>query len=586
MIGSGSQEANVKRLTLLLAVLGLLLAACGSPGNSATGAAATPTAAARTAGGASPTADAHGAHHPTPTEGDAAGAPTPGTGGAGMPGMGDMEPDRMFIAGMIPHHQSAIDMAKVARTKAEHPEIKRLADQIISSQQGEIDQMRAWHERWYGTDRVPEMDHEMMGRMMPGMDMHDMGMEAEDLSGAKPFDRAFIDAMIPHHEGAITMARHIRSRAERPEIKRLADEIISSQEGEIGRMRRWREAWYGAAATPERPVEGSVWVANERGDSITVLDAGTEEPVTTLTGIEGPHNLQVAPDGRSVWAVSGHESLAVMIDAKTYEVRGAVPTGKSPAHVIVTPDGRAVYVTNGDDDTVTAIDAATMKAVATIPVGRRPHGLRPSPDGRWVYVANAEGTTVSAIDTASNKRVADVEVGRGPVQVAFSPDGGALYVTLGGEDAVAKVDVATRKLVGKVGVGDGPIQLHVTPDGERVLAANQGTERAPGSTVSVIEADTLTVTSTIETGEGAHGVVVEPSGRRAYVANIYADNVAVLDLAERKVVATVAAGDAPNGISYSPLPAPRAAGPEIRLSVPQGKRDGDGHGDGHGHGGH
>jgi len=116
-------------------------------------------------------------------------------------------------------------------------------------------------------------------------------------------------------------------------------------------------------------VRGTVWVANEYGNSITAIDANTNNVITTLTGIEGPHNLQVAPDGKSVWAVSGHESLAVMIDAATYQLHGSIPTGKEPAHIVLTPDGKTAYATNGRDDTVTAIDVASMKAVATIPVG-------------------------------------------------------------------------------------------------------------------------------------------------------------------------------------------------------------------------
>ncbi len=83
-----------------------------------------------------------------------------------------------------------------------------------------------------------------------------------------------------------------------------------------------------ARAQADKSVGGAVWVANEYGNSITVIDAATNKVVTTLIGIEGPHNIQVSPDGKSVWAISGHESLAVMIDAETYKVLGTIPTGK------------------------------------------------------------------------------------------------------------------------------------------------------------------------------------------------------------------------------------------------------------------
>jgi YVTN family beta-propeller protein len=315
------------------------------------------------------------------------------------------------------------------------------------------------------------------------------------------------------------------------------------------------------AATPQ-PIQGTVWVADEHGNSITVIDAATNKIVTTLTGIEGPHNLQVAPDGKSVWAVSGHQSLAVMIDPATYTVHGTVPTGKMPAH---------------DDNTVSAIDVATMKTLATIPVGKYPHGLRPSPDGKWIYIANAKDTTLSVIDTTTNKKVTDIQVGQRPVQVGFSPDGKFVYFSLNGENAIGKVDVTTRKLLGSVKVGAGPIQVFVSPDNKYVLAANQGTEQKPSTTVSIIDAAKFSVVGTVETGKGAHGVVVDPSSKYAYITNIYGNDVAVIDIAAQKVLTTIASGEAPNGISFSPLKPAKAPAKEIALPMPDAMPGMDSH---------
>ncbi|MBA2449136.1 MAG: DUF305 domain-containing protein, partial [Chloroflexi bacterium] len=63
-------------------------------------------------------------------------------------------------------------------------------------------------------------------------------------AAGEPFDRVFIDAMIPHHESAIAAARAAESRAERPEIKELAKAIMRDQEREIAQMRQWRQAWF------------------------------------------------------------------------------------------------------------------------------------------------------------------------------------------------------------------------------------------------------------------------------------------------------------------------------------------------------
>jgi uncharacterized protein (DUF305 family) len=74
-----------------------------------------------------------------------------------------------------------------------------------------------------------------------------MDMDPSDLRASAPFDRAFIDMMIPHHEGAVTMARRLLAEGEHPELRRMGESIIASQGREIERMRAWREEWYGGA---------------------------------------------------------------------------------------------------------------------------------------------------------------------------------------------------------------------------------------------------------------------------------------------------------------------------------------------------
>jgi uncharacterized protein (DUF305 family) len=66
----------------------------------------------------------------------------------------------------------------------------------------------------------------------------------QELANKEPFDRAFIDAMIPHHQSAIEMARVAEEKSENPQIKHLAGHIISAQRSEIEQMEQWREEWY------------------------------------------------------------------------------------------------------------------------------------------------------------------------------------------------------------------------------------------------------------------------------------------------------------------------------------------------------
>ena len=149
---------------------------------------------------------------------------------------GTAEYDQNFIDGMVPHHQAATDMAKVAQRKAEHPGIKGLADAIIADQEREIGQLKAWRKAWYGSDTIPAG---MGGHQMAGMDV-----DLRQLEAAQPFDKAFIDAMIPHHQSAIDMAKAAQTQAKRQEIKDLAGQIVAAQQREIDQMRAWRAQWY------------------------------------------------------------------------------------------------------------------------------------------------------------------------------------------------------------------------------------------------------------------------------------------------------------------------------------------------------
>lgn len=318
-------------------------------------------------------------------------------------------------------------------------------------------------------------------------------------------------------------------------------------------------------------IAGKVYVANEDGGTVSAFDATSLKALASVRVGKLPHNVQVAPDGALAWVTnngdpdaaeasaghggaSGHGAAGEVwaIDTATDSVVARVPVGLHPAHVVLTPDGRQAFVTNGGDDTVSVIDISARRMVATIAVDKYPHGIRISPDGTQAYVANLKGGSVSVIDIASRKEVARIRAGKGPAQVGFTPDGRLAFVSLSQEDAIAVIDPAQRKVIARVKVGPTPIQVYATPDSRTLLVANQGTRSKPGKTVSLIRLDGFKVVKTVETGPGAHGVAIDAAGRYAYVTNIYADSVSVLDLKDKKVVANVRVGKGPNGISVSP----------------------------------
>lgn len=161
------------------------------------------------------------------------------SGDARRPGGQANGTDLAFVTDMIPHHRGAIAMAELARRRGEHREIRALAAVIIRAQRDEIALLEAARQRFLDAGLEPEG---------MGMSHGEMGMDADvdDLKRAEPFDRAFIDAMIDHHRGAVAMARHELEKGGDPDALLLAEAIVEAQKREIADMRRWRLRWYGS----------------------------------------------------------------------------------------------------------------------------------------------------------------------------------------------------------------------------------------------------------------------------------------------------------------------------------------------------
>ena len=157
-----------------------------------------------------------------------------------------------FLKGMIPHHESAVEMAEIARERGEHREVKRFAAAIIAAQTSEITQMERIYDRLEGEEIVPDpAAHVALGLSQGDAGMHEGG--AVMLEAARnDFDRAFIDEMVAHHQGAIRQARIVLAESDDAELRQLASEIVSAQSREIEQMNGWRERWYGS----ESPAGG------------------------------------------------------------------------------------------------------------------------------------------------------------------------------------------------------------------------------------------------------------------------------------------------------------------------------------------
>jgi uncharacterized protein (DUF305 family) len=172
--------------------------------------------------------------------------------------------ETVFMAGMIAHHAAAVAIARLELARGTRPQLRTMARQIVASQTAQIGQMTGWLRAWYGLTpaqaraRAPVALRTMMDRMAVGM--RQMTARLAAVPAGPGFDRAFMEAMIPHHQMAVIASCAVSHRADHPQLRILPSQIITSQSAEIRLARPLRsmrqERCTGSAATP-RPLRGT-----------------------------------------------------------------------------------------------------------------------------------------------------------------------------------------------------------------------------------------------------------------------------------------------------------------------------------------
>src|SRR4051812_25100553 len=201
---------------------------------------------------------------------------------------------------------------------------------------------------------------------------------------------------------------------------------------------------------------GLIFVSNEAGHSISVIDVRTSRVESTIPVPSRPRGIQTTRDGKFVFVAVSEDTLVrvarrrdaiAVIDVATRRVVRELKSGTDPEQFAVTPNAAVIYASNEDAGTVSAIDVRSGKISSTAVVGIEPEGVAVSPDGRWVYITAETSNSISVIDVARKKVVANLLVDARPRGVAFSPDSRRAYVTAEIGGSVTMIDVATREII-------------------------------------------------------------------------------------------------------------------------------------------
>lgn len=422
-------------------------------------------------------------------------------------------------------------------------------------------------------------------------------MESATRSG--DVDRDFALAMIPHHQGAIDMARALLLEGKDPAMRRLAEQIITEQSLEIALMKRYlAEARVAGARTTVassadvvgtvRPPNSApqqdttpqgissrdrVYTADQISNTVSVIDPAANRLIGVIplgdsfSAALSPlyrgqllvHGLGFSPDHRTLAVVSIGSNSVTLIDTATNKTKGVVYVGRSPHEAFFTPDGRELWVAVRGEDYISVIDPVELREVDRIRTADGPAMVLFRPDGKLAFVPSSFTPELTVIDVRTRSAVARVkQASPFSPNLAITPDGKEVWFTLKdiGKVQVIRADPPFDMLTT---LDVGPLCNHVAlidvPAGKFAYLTVGGTDEVQvwrrGRTPERV--------ASIPTGDLPHGIWPSADGSRVYVSLENGDAVQVIDTHENRTIATIPVGKLPQAIVYVPGAVPAGA---------------------------
>jgi YVTN family beta-propeller protein len=271
------------------------------------------------------------------------------------------------------------------------------------------------------------------------------------------------------------------------------------------------------------------------------------------------HGMGFSPDHRTLAVVSIGSNSVTFIDTQTNAIKHVTYVGRSPHEAFFTPDGKEVWVSIRGENYIAVLDGNSFAEKRRITVPNGPGMTIFSPDGAYGYVCSSFNPETVVIETGEYEIVGHVKQ-ESPFcpDIAATPDGTQVWLTL--KDVGKTMVFNSRPPFDVIKVLDtGPITNHVN------IARNARGQFAYVTigglnAVKVFNANSFEQVALIPTGALPHGLWPSGDGTRMYVGLENADAAAAIDTLENKVVATIALGQAPQGVAYVPNAVPQGDG--------------------------
>ena len=283
-------------------------------------------------------------------------------------------------------------------------------------------------------------------------------------------------------------------------------------------------------------------VLNSEDDTLSVVSSnGGYHEVSRAHIGRGPHHLIVSPDGHTlILAMSGSNELVMVDRISGSETRRI--EASDPYQIGFSPDGKWFVAASIRLDRIDIYNASDFKLVYRLPAATMPSHIAFARDSSAVYVTLQGTGSLIAIDLSSGKALWTVTIGPTPAGIITRATG-TLLAGIMGADYIAEIDPHDGHIIQKIHTGNGAHNFLMSPDGKTLYVTN----RVAG-TISVLDADTLTVTATLMAPGGPDDMALSPDGKELWVTDRWHASVGVIELASGNLIATIPVGRSPHGL--------------------------------------
>jgi YVTN family beta-propeller protein len=322
-----------------------------------------------------------------------------------------------------------------------------------------------------------------------------------------------------------------------------------------------------------------------------------------LAGVPAMGAFAESTPSPALLVLSKQDHTIAIVDPRDLHVVAKAPVGEDPHEVIASTDGKTAYVSNygfGQFHTITMIDLVAQKRIGTIDLGalRGPHGLdfvdgklwftaeaakaigSYDPEARRIVTTNVNSGTITVLDKTEGAAGAPTgpppgvrtpplgaqerahqlpgppggdwnetvtAVGKGDEGFDVSPDGKEAWTANAWDGTISVVDLETKKVTATIeSKTQGANRLKFTPDGRHVLVSLLGSPE-----LVLLDVVTHAVIKRLPIGHGAAGILMDPSGKRAFVACTPDNYVAIIDLDTLTMTGKIDAGGDPDGLAWA-----------------------------------